>query len=78
MVGTLHTKSVGPLIHPSPIIKHSTVLTTWVLLHGRLVHLRLLNDHDTPGLQSYSRLQHADHMVDVLLHGLLKQTEANT
>jgi AcrR family transcriptional regulator len=41
------------------------------------VLFRLLDDHDTPGLQSHSRLQHADHMVDVLLQGLLKQTDTN-
>jgi AcrR family transcriptional regulator len=41
------------------------------------VLLRLLDDQNTPGFQDRSRLQHADHMVDVLLRGLLKQTEAN-
>ncbi len=40
------------------------------------VLLRLLDDQNTPGLQEHSHLQHADHMVDVLLHGLLKQVDA--
>ena len=41
------------------------------------VLLRLLDDQNTPRSQDRSRLQHADHMVDVLLHGLLKQRETN-
>ncbi len=41
------------------------------------VLLRLLDDQNTPGFQERSRLQHADLMVDILLHGLLKQAETN-
>lgn len=41
------------------------------------VLLRLLDDHGTPGAQHRSRVQRADSMVDVLLHGLLQQTEVN-
>jgi AcrR family transcriptional regulator len=41
------------------------------------VLFRLLDDQNTPGFQDRSRLQHADRMVDILLRGLLKQTEAN-
>ena len=40
------------------------------------VLLRLLDDHGTPRAQNRSRIRHADSMVDVLLHGLLKQAES--
>ena len=46
-------------------------------VEATFVLLRLLDDHGIPLTQNHSRLQHADSMVDVLLHGLLKQTEAS-
>ncbi len=36
------------------------------------VLFRLLDDHGAPQGQSHSRLQHADRMIDILLHGLVQ------
>ncbi len=44
-------------------------------VEATFVLLRLLDDHGTPLAQNHSRIRHADSMVDVLLHGLLKQAE---
>ncbi|GCE29518.1 TetR family transcriptional regulator [Dictyobacter alpinus] len=40
------------------------------------VLFRLLDDSAAPSRQSRSRLQHADRMVDLLLYGLLQQSES--
>jgi len=39
---------------------------------------RLLDDHGTPGSRDRSSLQHADRMVDILLHGLIQQRDGDT
>ena len=44
-------------------------------VEATFVLLRLLDDHGTPQIHNHSRLQHAERMVDILLHGLLKQTK---